>query len=75
MSRCLGIFALVVLTAFAAAPAFSQSAPDKSKKSPGEIAATDLAANQTRANCRGEAKALKLSYLQRRHFVKNCMNR
>ena len=75
MSRRLGIFAAVALTALAAAPAFSQTAPAKQKLSPGEMAAIDLAKNEKRAACLREAKAQKLNYVQRRRFVKNCTNR
>jgi hypothetical protein len=75
MSRRLGIFAAVALTAFAAAPAFSQTAPEKMKKSPGEMATMDRATVQNRATCQREAKEQKLNYLQRRRFIKNCMNR
>jgi len=70
MLRRLGIAALVVLTAFAAAPAFSQ---EKSKKSPGTMATIDRAANQNRAICAREAKAQKLHFFKRRHFMKACM--
>jgi hypothetical protein len=75
MSQRLGILVAVALTAFTAAPCFSQSAPENSKKSPGAMATIDRAAIQNRASCEREAKALKLSYWKRRSFIKNCMKR
>jgi hypothetical protein len=68
------IFVAVALTAFAA-PAFSQTAPEKVKRSPGEMATMGRAAIQNRATCTREAKAMKLGYFKRRSFIKNCMKR
>jgi len=44
-------------------------------RSPGEIAAADRIALEKRATCQREARAKKLSYLQRRRFVKDCVRR
>ncbi len=73
MTRHRILFALVMLAALAATPAFSQNAPEK--KSPGAMAATDRADIQNRASCEREAKALKLGYFKRKSFIKNCMRR
>ena len=59
---------------FTVVPALSQPAPAK-PRSPGEIAAADRIANEKRANCQREARALKLSYFKRRGYVKECMKR
>jgi hypothetical protein len=75
MSLPLKIFVAMALTACTAAPAFSQSAPEKSKVSPGTMATIDRAAIQNRAACEREAKALKLGYFKRKRFIKNCMSR
>ena len=73
MSLRAGFFIAVALTAFVAAPAFSQTAPEK--KSPGAMATTDRAEIQNRATCEREAKAMKLGYFKRKSFIKNCMRR
>jgi hypothetical protein len=73
MSRLPRIFTLAMLTAFAAMPAFAQTAPVK-PMSPAEIA-VDKVAMEKRANCEKEARAQKLSYLKRRQFVKGCIRR
>jgi hypothetical protein len=75
MSRVAGIFVAVALTAFVAAPAFSQTAPEKPKRSPGEMATMDRAAVNNRATCTREAKEMKLGYFKRRAFIRNCMKR
>jgi hypothetical protein len=67
------VFVCVALTAFAAGPAFSETALEK--KSPGAMAAIDRAEIQNRAACEREAKAMKLGYFKRKSFVKNCMRR
>jgi hypothetical protein len=74
MARLPRVFPLVILTAFVAMPALSQTAPVK-PKSPGEIAAADKVAMEKRANCEKEARAQKLSFLQRRRFVQGCIKR
>jgi hypothetical protein len=43
-------------------------------KSPGEIAATDRAAMEKKADCTRQAKEQKLGLLARRKFVKVCVN-
>ena len=75
MSRVAGVFIAVALTAFVAAPAFSQSAAEKPKMSPGAMATNDRAANSNRATCEREAKERKLGYFKRKTFIKNCMRR
>jgi hypothetical protein len=75
MSPRLRIVLTVALVAFAPAPAFSQSAPETSRNSPGAMATMDRAANQNRASCEREAKEQKLSFWKRRTFIKNCMKR
>jgi hypothetical protein len=75
MSLRAGLFIVVALTAFAAAPAFSQTAAEKPKMSPGAMATSDRAANGNRATCEREAKERKLGYFKRKTFVKNCMRR
>ena len=74
MAYRIGI-ALVALAVFAATPAFSQSAPEKYKMSPGAMAAISRATIQNRETCKREAKDLKLGYFKRRSFIKNCMKR
>jgi hypothetical protein len=74
MSRLPRIVTLALLTAFAAMPALSQTAPVKSKN-PGDIAAADKVAMEKRANCEKEARANKLSFLKRHQFVKGCIRR
>ncbi|MGA8802034.1 MAG: hypothetical protein WB614_19855 [Pseudolabrys sp.] len=54
--------------------ALSQSAPAK-PRSPGEIAAADRIAMEKRAVCQREARAKKLSFMQRRTYVKSCVKR
>jgi hypothetical protein len=76
MSFRIGVIVAVALTAFAAAPAFSQTAPEKKlKMSPGAMATIDRAAINNRATCTREAKDMKLGYFKRRAFIKNCMKR
>jgi hypothetical protein len=74
MSRIPRIVTLALLTAFAAMPALSQTAPVKPKNL-GEIAAADRVAMEKRANCEKEARANKLSYFKRHQFVKGCIRR
>ena len=74
MSRLPRIVTLALLTAFAAMPALSQTAPVK-PKNPGDIAAVDRVAMEKRANCEREARANKLSFLKRHQFVKGCIRR
>ena len=69
--RGLACLSLLLLST---APAISQSAPSK-PRSPGEIAAADRRAMEKRAACQREARAEKLSFLQRRRFVQNCIKR
>ena len=71
----LGIIVALALAAFTVAPCFSQSAPEKSNKSPGTMATMDRAAIHNRASCERESKEQKLSYWKRRAFIKNCMKR
>jgi hypothetical protein len=75
MSFRISVVVAVALTAFAAAPAFSQSAPENSRKNPGSMATIDRAAIQNRAACEREAKERKLGYFKRKTFIKNCMKR
>ena len=75
MSRVAGLFIAVALTAFVAAPAFSQTAAEKPKNNPGTMATMDRAANGNRAACTREAKERKLGYFKRKTFIKNCMRR
>ena len=76
MSLSARLFIAMALTAFVAAPAFSQNAPEKKPKmSPGTIAMSDRAAVNNRATCTREAKEMKLGYFKRRAFIKNCMKR
>jgi hypothetical protein len=44
-------------------------------RSPGEIAAADRIAMEKRAVCQREARAKKLSFMQRRTYVKSCVKR
>jgi len=74
MSRLPRIVTLALLTAFAAMPALSQTAPVK-PKNPGEIAAADKVAMEKRVSCEKEARANKLSFLKRHQFVKGCIRR
>ncbi|HZM07905.1 MAG TPA: hypothetical protein VFC11_05550 [Methylocella sp.] len=74
MSLRAGLFIAVALTAFVAAPAFSQTA-EKPKNNPGTMATMDRAANGNRAVCEREAKERKLGYFKRKTFIKNCMRR
>lgn len=73
MIRPVGVFACSALFFMATVPALSQT-PSK-PRSPGEIAAADRIALEKRATCQREARAKKLSYLQRRRFVKDCVRR
>jgi hypothetical protein len=66
-----GVFACSVLFFIATAPVLAQT-PSK-PRSPGEIAAADRIAMEKRATCQREARAKKLSYLQRRRFVRECV--
>jgi hypothetical protein len=72
MARLLRVAALAMLTAWAGA-SWAQPAP--TKVSPGQIATTDRANNHNRAACEREARELKLSYFQRRQFIKGCIRR
>jgi hypothetical protein len=49
--------------------------PSPKPKSPGEIAAADRVKAEKTADCRREAHAKKLSFLQRRRYIKNCVKR
>jgi hypothetical protein len=75
MSLRAGLSIAVALTAFVAAPAFSQTAAEKPKNNPGTMATMDRAANGNRAACTREAKEMKLGYFKRKPFIKNCMRR
>jgi hypothetical protein len=44
-------------------------------KSPGEIAAASRLLAEKQENCRHQAKEQKLTYLKRRRFVRECMQR
>jgi hypothetical protein len=66
MQRSLRLFACLAL--------LSQSTTSK-PRSPGEMAAADRAAAEKRAACTAEARARKLSYLQRRRAIKDCVKR
>jgi hypothetical protein len=74
MSQLPRIITLALLTAFAAMPAFAQTAPVKPKNT-GDIAAADKVAMEKRANCEREARVNKLSYFKRHQFVKGCIRR
>ncbi len=74
MQRSLRLFACLALLSLGAAPALSQSTTSK-PRSPGEMAAADRAAAEKRAACTAEARARKLSYLQRRRAIKDCVKR
>jgi hypothetical protein len=41
--------------------------------SPGEIAAWSTVITQKQEYCRRQARPMKLSYLKRRRFIRNCM--
>ena len=41
--------------------------------SPGEIAVWSTVLTQKKDYCRRQAKAMKLSYLKRRRFIRHCM--
>lgn len=69
----LGVLACSALFFMATIPALSQT-PSK-PRSPGEIAAADRIAMEKRATCQREARAKKLSYMQRRRFVRDCIKR
>jgi hypothetical protein len=69
-----GILTIVALLLFGAVPALSQTAPAK-PRSPGEIAAADRIAMEKRAACQREAREKKLSFMQRRSYVKTCVKR
>lgn len=69
----LGVLACSALFFMAIIPALSQT-PSK-PRSPGEIAAADRIAMEKRATCQREARAKKLSYMQRRRFVRDCIKR
>ena len=73
MIRLLGVFAWSALFFMATVPVLSQT-PSR-PRSPGEIAAADRIAMEKRATCQREARAKKLSYLQRRRFVNDCVRR
>ena len=74
MSQLPRIITLALLTAFAAMPAFAQTAPVKPKNT-NDIAAADKVAMEKRANCEREARVNKLSYFKRHQFVKGCIRR
>jgi hypothetical protein len=75
MSLRARFFIAVALTAFVAAPAFSQTEAEKPKMSPGAMATSDRAAISNRATCTREAKEMKLGYFKRQAFIRNCMKR
>ena len=54
--------------------ALAQTAPVK-PKSPGEIAAASRLLTEKQEDCRREANQLKLHFLKRRSFIRNCMRR
>jgi len=74
MAQLVRALALSAMFLLGTAPAIPQSAPSK-PRSPGEIAAADRAAMEKRAACQREARAEKLSFLQRRRFVQSCIKR
>ncbi|MFZ0109924.1 MAG: hypothetical protein WA445_07890 [Pseudolabrys sp.] len=74
MPRYLLIFTAISLLLSGTTSALSQSAPAK-PRSPGEIAAADRIAMEKRAVCQREAQAKKLSFMQRRTYVKSCVKR
>jgi hypothetical protein len=69
MSRLLLVCAFSIVCTMAQA----QTATTK-PQSPGEMAAHDRAMNEKRADCTRQAKEKKLNFLERRKFVKACVN-
>jgi len=74
MIGCSRFFSCVALFWIGLIPALSQPSPSK-PRSPGEIAAADRFVMTKRDNCQREARALKLSYFQRRKYIKECLKR
>jgi hypothetical protein len=72
---------LIILTAIglflsSATLALSQTqSPPAKPRSPGEIAKADRIAMAKRAACQREAREKKLSFMQRRSYVKACVKR
>jgi hypothetical protein len=57
--------------------ALAQQAPPSSPRleSPGEIAVWSTVLTQRQEYCRLQAKALKLTYLKRRRFMRDCVKK
>ena len=76
MLRSLIIFSTIALFLSGTTLAVSQTQPPPAKlRSPGEIAKADRIAMEKRANCQREAREKKLSFMQRRSYVKTCVKR
>jgi hypothetical protein len=74
--RSLLIFTTIALFLSGTTLALSQTqSPPKKPRSPGEIAAADRIAMEKPAACQREAREKKLSFMQRRSYVKTCMKR
>ena len=74
MPRSLIIFTAIGLFLSGTTLALSQTeSPPKKPRSPGEIAAADRIAMAKRAACQREAREKKLSFMQRRSYVKTCV--
>ncbi len=76
MPRSLIILTAIGLFLSSATLALSQTqSPPAKPRSPGEIAKADRIAMEKRAACQREAREKKLSFMQRRSYVKTCVKR
>ena len=65
---------VVAFILFGAVSVFAQS-PSPKPRSPGEIAAVSRLLAQRKESCRLEAKQGKLTFLERRRYVRTCMKK
>jgi 3-dehydroquinate synthase class II len=66
--------AFAIIFSYGAVSAFAQS-PAEKPKYPAEIAAASMLLVQKQETCRRQARQQKLGFMQRRHFVRECLKK